>query len=291
MLDPEHLRNFLHVIDTGSLSGAAARAHVTQPALSRQIGLLEEEVGTLLFERTGRGMRPTADGRRLEQRTRPLLRELDALGRDFSKAEIAGPLSIAVTPSIGMDWVARLVESFHKAHPAVTLRLRVVLSGVMGENLAQGRFDLGLLYSPVEHTSVVTSELWQEAAFLVTRRTTKCKADTVTMDEVLERPLILPSSQYGIRSVLEREAIKSNRALRLALEVDSVQLAVALTRQGMGDLVMTERALFDLRSRQLRALRIVRPRLTRVAQLASTEAALLRPVVRAFWEHTVDFGG
>ncbi len=291
MLDPEHLKNFLHVVDTGSLRGAATLAHVTQPALSRQMGLLEDEVGAQLFERTGRGMLPTVDGRRLEQRARPLLRELEGLSRDFSNAAIAGPLSIAVTPSIGMAWVARLVDSFQKLYPDATLRLKVVLSGVMGEALAQGKFDLGLLYSPVEHPSVVTHELWEESAYLVQKRSRKCRPETVTMGEVLDRPLILPTSQYGIRSLLEKEARQRGRGLLPVIEVDSVQLAVALVRQGVGEFVMTERALPDLKSREIQAIRITRPRLFRAAQLASTEASLLRGVVRAFWEHTLEQGG
>lgn len=291
MLDPEHLRNFLHVIDAGSLSGAATRAHITQPALSRQIGLLEDGVGVRLFERTGRGMLATLDGRRLEQRARPLLQQLDSLSRDFAKAQIAGPLSVAVTPSIGMAWMARVVDSFQKKYPAAQLRLIVSLSGVMGEAIVQGKYDLGLLYSPVDHPGLTTTELWEEAAYLLQKkRRGRCQR-TITMDEVLGRQLILPSSQYGLRALLEREASSRGRELRAVLEVDSVQLSVALVRHGVGDFVMTERAVGDVRTSQIEPLRIVRPPLARIAQLASTEASLRRPIVRAFWEFILEEGG
>lgn len=291
MLDPEHLRNFLHVIDAGSLSGAAARAHITQPALSRQIGLLEEGVGVRLFERTGRGMLVTLDGRRLEQRARPLLNQLDSLARDFAKGEIAGPLTIAVTPSIGMAWMARLVDSFQKKYPAARLRLAVALSGAMGEAIVQGKYDLGLLYSPVDHPGLTTTELWEEAAYLLQKKKRGRCQTTITMEEVLGRALILPSSQYGLRALLEREASTRGRTLRPVLEVDSVQLSVALARQGVGDFILTERAASDVKTGSIERLRIVRPRLTRVAELASTESSLRRPVVRAFWEFIVEEGG
>ena len=291
MMDPEHLRNFLHVVDAGSLSGASKRAHITQPALSRQMALLEEEVGALLFERTGRGMLPTLDARRLEQRARPLLKQLDDLARDFSKAEIAGPLAIAVTPTIGMAWMARVVQSFQKKYPGAELRLAVVLSGAMGEAIVQGKYDLGLLYSPVDHPGLVKTQLWEEAAYLLRKKRRGRAVRSITMDEVLSRSLILPSSQYGLRALLDREARVRGRELKPVLQVDSVQLSVALVRQGVGDFILTERAVSDVVARSVEALRITRPHLARVAELASTEASLRRPVARAFWEFVVDAGG
>jgi LysR family nitrogen assimilation transcriptional regulator len=291
MLDPEHLRNFLHVVDAGSLSGASKRAHITQPALSRQMGLLEEEVGVLLFERTGRGMLPTLDGRRFEQRVRPLVKELDTLARDFSKAEIAGPLSVGVSPSIGMAWVARVVELFQKKYPKASLRLGVILSGAMGEAIISGTYDLGILYSPTGHRGLSTVLLWEEALFLLEKGRPERNSRNISVDEVLARPLILPSSRYGLRALLEREATARGIDLQPVLEVDSVQLALALVRQGLGQYVMTERAVRDVRPGSLLARRVGRPPLTRVAELASTEASLERPVVRAFSEFVIEMGG
>lgn len=255
------------------------------------MGLLEEEMGVRLFERTGRGMLPTLDARRLEQRTRPLLKQLDSLAQEFDKAQVAGPVAIAVTPSIGMAWMARVVESFQKKYPAAELRLAVALSGAMGEAIVQGKYDIGLLYSPVEHPGLTTTELWEEAAYLLQRKRRGRAVRTITLDEVLGRRLILPSSQYGLRALLEREARARGRELRPILEVDSVQLSVALVRQGVGDFIITERAVQDVKVGAIEALRISRPPLTRVAELASTEASLRRPVVRAFWEFIVDAGG
>jgi LysR family nitrogen assimilation transcriptional regulator len=190
-----------------------------------------------------------------------------------------------------MDWMARRVESFQKKHPAAQLRLVVVLSGVMGEGIAQGKYDLGLLYSPVDHPGIVTAELWEETAYLMQKKRRGRSQRTICMDEVLGRPLILPSSQYGLRALLEREASVRGRTLRPVLEVDSVQLSVALVRNGVGDFVMTERAVADVKTRAIEPLRIVRPALTRVAQIASTDVTLQRPVVRAFWEFLVEEGG
>ena len=292
MLDPDQLRNFLHVVDLGSQSRAARRAHVTQPALSRQMKLLEEDVGRKLFERTGRGMRLTVDGRRLEMRVRPLLTQLDNLQREFSKAPISGPLTVAVTPSVGMVWTAGVVRAFRKKYPLVNLRVVVALSGAGGEALAQGKFDIGVLYSSVESDTLETAALWEEEAFFVCKKGS-AHADCVSipMKNVLKSSLIVPSSFYGIRALLDEQARELGVALNLELEIDSVQLALELVAHGTGNIILTERALSDMAARRLVAIPIRRPRLLRSAQLASSEASLSRPTVRAFWEFVLQYVG
>src|SRR5690606_868108 len=170
MLDQEHLENFLHVVELGSLSRAAERAHITQPALSRQIKLLEDDIGCELFERTGRGMLPTVQGRRLEARARPLLAQLASLRDEFKDAPISGPLAFVVTPSVGMAWTARLISLFRMRYPAVDLRVAVALSGAIGEAIVRGRFDIGVLYSSTGSEHLVTKELWQEEVFFLCRQ-------------------------------------------------------------------------------------------------------------------------
>jgi LysR family nitrogen assimilation transcriptional regulator len=161
----------------------------------------------------------------------------------------------------------------------------------MGEALVQGKYDLGLLYSPVGHPGLTTVELWEEPAYLLQKKKRGRAQKTITMDEVLRRRLIVPSSQFGLRAILEREATARGTRLCPVLEVDSIQLSMALVRQGVGDFIMTERAVRDVKSGSIAPLRIVRPTLSRVAEIASTEASLRRPVVRAFWEFVQEAGG
>lgn len=289
MLDPEQLRNFLHVLDVGTLSAASRRAHVTQPALSRQMKLLEEEVGVQLFDRTGRGMRPTLEGRRLELKARPLLAELDNLAREFNNAPISGPLTLAVSPSLGMTWTAQVVKAFRKEYPLIDLRVVVTLSGSMGEAIWRGKFDLGLLHSPAASGGLMTADLWdEEAYFLCLRSHPHAKASSITCQNVLKSPLILPSSQHGVRALLEKQASRLGQSVNLEMEIDSVQLGMELVSQGVGNMVLTGRATSDIGARKLVAVPIRRPRLVRSAQLAAVETSLSRATVRAFWEFLVE---
>ncbi len=301
-MDSDALRIFLYVIETGSLTGAATRAHVTQPALSRTIQMLEAELGVELFERTGRGMSPTPEGLELALRTRPLIEQLDRLPYQIRKDEISGPVTLVVTPSIGMRFVARIIETFIQQYPSAKLRTAVLLSGAMGPAIAQGKYDLGLLYSPHTTVQLTAEELWSERTYFVSgarsrRRTydserptrrAKSRSTSIHLAEVLRAPLILPSSESGIFALLEFEAKKLDLVLRPALIIDSVQLALEMVRGGKYGIILTERALADIREKGLRATVITRPALRRSAQVASTELALARPVVRALWNHIIE---
>ncbi len=286
MLDPEQLRNFLHVVDAGSLSKAAGRAHVTQPALSRQVQLLEEQLGCELFLRTARGMQVTAAGRRLEQRARPLLSQLEGLRDEFLRSPVSGPLSVGVSPSVGMTWTARQMRRFAARFPRVQLRVVVLLSGAMAEAIERGRLDVGVLYTPLPDASQFRSRaLWQEPAYFVCRRDhPRARAASISCRRLLASPLILPTASFGIRALLEQRAAALSMALRPHLSVDSLQLGLELVRQGAGNMVLGERAVADAEARDLAAVAVVRPSLVRCAHLATSETSLLRPCVRALWD-------
>ncbi len=283
-MNSEHLRTFLHVCDAGSLSGASRTLHLTQPAISRQIHLLEDSVGSSLFERTGRGMELTERGRWLAGRARTLLLELDGLSEEIHEGPITGRVSIGVSPSVGAVWTAGLVERLRKQLPGIKLHMVFMLSGALGELVARGSLDLGILYSPTVGQGLMTRKLWEESSHLVTsRRSLLARQSTIRLRKVIETPLVLPSSRFGVRALLERHALELEEELRLEAEIDSVQLALELVRRGVGSMILTERALADLDPGDFAALPIVRPRLQRSAQVIVTESSLRRQAVSAVW--------
>ena len=81
----DRLEVFLRIVETGSMGAASRVLHLTQPALSHSLKLLEEELGTPLFERQGRGLVLTAAGRALEPRARALLESAQAIARDVGR--------------------------------------------------------------------------------------------------------------------------------------------------------------------------------------------------------------
>lgn len=291
MFDQEQLQNFLHVFELGSLSEAQKRAHVTQPALSRQIRLLEERIGAELFDRTGRGMTPTDMAERLAARARPLLKQMEGLAQEFSDAPVSGRVTLCVSPSIGMSFTADVIEAFRLAYPLVQMRVVVLLSGAMGEALRAGTVDVGLLHSPAADEGLVTQDLWCEAVDLICPKNHPLtRRRHISLKRALQEPLLLPSSQHGIVALVNRAAAELGVPVKKAMEVDSVQLGLKLVERGLGHLLLTSRVLADAPRSGLRSVRVCRPTLARTAQVATTEGALGRRVVRALFEQMTNPG-
>lgn len=143
------LHYFLAVVEAGSVSAASRRVHVAQPALTRQIRLLEEDLETQLFARHARGMQLTVAGRALVEEARELLdhREriksrLHALGSGLS-----GKLSLGITVThLWVPQVARLLSSYRERYPGVAFEVFPLLSGPQLERLREARLDAGVLY-------------------------------------------------------------------------------------------------------------------------------------------------
>lgn len=151
-LDGRRLHYFLTVADLGSLGRAADVLHIAQPALSRQIRLLEEDVGVPLMERNARGMTLTAAGRAYYPSARRLLDEATAAS---ARAQLAargevGHLRLGFSEIYA--WhpdVLRALQTYRHASPRVTFMVEAMLSGAVTERVLDGHLDLGLAYTGV----------------------------------------------------------------------------------------------------------------------------------------------
>src|SRR3954469_10734762 len=129
-MDLRQLTTFVQVADLGSLSKAAERLRIAQPALSRQIRLLEEELKVTLFTRHGRGMVLTPAGELLRGRASGILRQVEEARADLMEeaGAVRGRVVFGMPPTVGDVLATRLIERFLALHPEV--RLRVVTTAV-----------------------------------------------------------------------------------------------------------------------------------------------------------------
>lgn len=144
MLDLRHLRSLAAIADTGKLTTAAERVHLTQSALSHQIRALEDHHGLTLFERTREGLRFTPAGERLLALARTVLNEVDAAERDLQrlKGQTGGELRIALECHTCFDWLMPVMHTFRQRWPEVEVDL---VAGFHADPLAllkEGKADL-----------------------------------------------------------------------------------------------------------------------------------------------------
>ena len=123
-MDVPQLRTILYVAELGSLSKAADRLRIAQPALSRQVRLLEEELGIRLFDRHGRGMEVTEAGKEVLRHAQRIMQELDEIRATVADedAPLRGHVSIGMPPTVSDILSVPLVSAFQARHPEAKLQ-------------------------------------------------------------------------------------------------------------------------------------------------------------------------
>ncbi|WP_033289202.1 LysR family transcriptional regulator [Amycolatopsis jejuensis] len=146
-MELRQLRYFTAVFSEGSISRAAGSLLISQPALTRQIHVLEREVGTALFERVPSGVQATAAGRALYEHARQLLRLADATREAArSAAPVKEQVEIALPPGIPQDWLLGVVRSIRRRVPDAALSLLDANSTEQLRMLGEGSIDIGLIH-------------------------------------------------------------------------------------------------------------------------------------------------
>lgn len=152
-MDTKKLRYFLAVVEAGSITAAARRIPIAQPALTRQIRLLEESIGARLFERDRKGVSLTQAGRYLHAASRRLLAELDGMAKRTRAISdgYSDDLSIGITTIHScIPGISSLISRFRTQHPGIRLTLEIMLSGPQSRAIVDGSLDAGILFTEQE---------------------------------------------------------------------------------------------------------------------------------------------
>ena len=265
----QQLEYFVRVAELGSFSKASLVLRVAQSALSRQIRSLETDLRQTLFMRNGRGVCLTEAGNRLFEHSIGIL-ELVARARedmDSRRGEPGGRVVIGLPPSLSRHLTPVLVDTFRRELPLAKLAVVEGLSAHIGEWLASGRVDVGLMHNPdplatIETTPILEEELCLISAARKTRSRRNGASVPIRFAELSERQLILPEQSHVIRRLLDSQAALAGIKLNIAWEVSSVPAIVDLVLAGYGDAVLSENAAAAWgRTKELEARPISDPRL------------------------------
>ncbi|OLL33291.1 transcriptional regulator [Burkholderia sp. SRS-W-2-2016] len=286
-MEIKELRSFVHIARVGSFSRAAAELYVAQPALSRQIAKLEEELGTALFVRHGRGVRLTSGGAQLLERAEMIINFVAQTGEQVraSGDRLSGHIALGLPPAIGVHVSAPIVEAFRARWPAVGLHIREGLSSSLQEWLLDRRVDLAIVYNQPALEAFDVLPLCSETMVIVgppddtviERR----GGEPLRIRDLAELPLIVPGFPHANRRVLEQAAVQHGVHLRIVLEVDSVTLTKALVKRGLGYSLLTYTAIQqEVERGELCALPIERPAIRSTVSLATLREQRASRLVR-----------
>lgn len=236
-MDFRQLRTFSCVAELGSLSKASDKLRIAQPALSRQIKLLEHELRAELFTRSGRGMVLTEAGRLLLARTSGIVRQIDQIRDDIQSAAGApsGRVVLGLVPTVSCVLSARLARRTVETYPGISLCIVESYSGHLIEWLHRGEMDLAIIYGPPADLHLAIQRLGRDRIVAVgPRGSALAKKKQVGMDWLLRQKLVLPSHSHGLRALIERAAAKRRVKLDVQLEADSFRVLTSLVEEGLG---------------------------------------------------------
>ncbi|QYN39326.1 LysR family transcriptional regulator [Pseudonocardia sp. DSM 110487] len=236
-MELRQLTALVTVAEVGSVTKAAKLLHVVQPAVTRQIRLLEEELGVPLFQRTRHGMVPTPAAEVLIMRARRALRELDAARAELrpEPGEVAGIVSVGLLESV-LDILAQpLTDAVARRHPGIELRLFTGYSGHLQQWLDTGEVDLSLLYNLSDTPSLSVVPLVREQLWAVAPPDAGLSADSpVAWATVLAQPLVLPVTGHGLRALIDRARSAVPMEPRTVVQTNSMLLQKKLVLAGHG---------------------------------------------------------
>jgi len=160
-MDLKQLEYFVRVAEVGSFTRAANALNIAQPALSRQIRLLEVELHQNLLTRNGRGASPTEAGKLLLEHGRGILHQISRAKEELGRVRgaLAGRVAIGMPPSVSKIVAVPLIREFRKTMPDATLSIMEGLSVAMHEALLTGRLDIALLYNATPAPGFVMVEV------------------------------------------------------------------------------------------------------------------------------------
>lgn len=236
-MDLQRLKYFVAVADAGSFSRAAAAVHLTQPSLSRQVQLLEEELGHRLLERTGRGAVPTEAGQSLLAHARAIFDLADRARADMLDRQRSprGRITVGLPPRVAHVITGDLVERFRAQFPDAGISVMEDLSIRLRESLVAGTLDMAIAFDPPPSPQIHCETLVREPLVLVSRAALPAR---LRLSEVARRPLVMPSRPNALRRLLEEHTGPHGHALDVVAEVDSVLTLLSLVARGVGDTVL-----------------------------------------------------
>jgi LysR family transcriptional regulator, nitrogen assimilation regulatory protein len=236
-MEIRRLRYFVRVAEDGSLTKAAGVLRVAQPALTRQIRLLEAELGVALFSRTARGMQLTEEGEYLRSCVVGPLRAMELALQNVRSLSprIEGNFAIGMPSSLGDILAAPLALRMSADFPNIKLRIMEGITGSLIDWLHRGMLDFALLEEQSRDDRLTDREVLSQRLMLVGAANSSVNPHRViTFEKLTKLPVILPTHHLGIRGVFNDALAKLRANADIRFEADSCKLIKELVATGMG---------------------------------------------------------
>jgi LysR family transcriptional regulator, nitrogen assimilation regulatory protein len=273
IMDTKQLKTFLTVVDTKNITRAAEILHLVQPAVSRHIKLLEEDLGVELFERARHGMVLTKNGQMLVDYARRSMLELERARAAIhgSQNGIGGLVTLGLLPSAVDVLAAPLLKEIGRNYPAIKVRFAVAYTGTLIQWMETGEIDCALIYGSERSSHIKLQPLVEEPLWVIgSPQFKKRLKKSIALNELAMHPMVLPSAPHGIRTLVDHACAVTNVQLNIVAEANALSAQRILVLNGMGLTILPPMAVTDdLNSGQLIGCPLTSPNISRSIALAT----------------------
>lgn len=276
-----------------SITRAAEKLHMTQPATSLAIREMEEYYHTKLFERSGRGIRVTSAGTRLYPSAARLLSLYDEMDAEMKNWDTSGRLRIGSSISIGSCILPQLINRFSKKYPELELYVKVDSSDVIEQNILENHLDFALIEGSVH------SEKFKSSVFLDDELVPVCSrfhplagAEDIELDSLKKEHFLMREPNSGTRQLADSSFALKNFQIKPTWESTSTAALINAVSIGLGISILPKRMLEkQLRMHQIASFTIRDLDLKRHYSLIYHENKFVSPTMQEFFDMLEDIKG
>jgi DNA-binding transcriptional LysR family regulator len=248
-MDTQNLKAFVAVAHTRSFSAAADELYLTQPAVSKRINLLEQQLDTRLFDRIGRQVSLTEAGRALLPRANSILQGIADAKQEISdlQGKVRGKFKIVTSHHIGLHRLPSILRTYATEFPNVELDIQFKDSEDAYNRVLTGEFDLGVVTrAPSADPRICSDTIWQDKlVFVAAQNHPLSQINLLTLKEVSKYPALLPEKKFLTTRIVEDLFQKHNLEVRTILSTNYLETIRALISVGYAWGVLPEIMLTD----------------------------------------------
>lgn len=289
-MDTQNLKAFLLVAETGSFSLAAQKLHLTQPAVSKRVAQLEEQLAIELFDRIGRNVSVTEAGQALLPHALAVQQELQAAEQSIRDLEggVAGDLRLATSHHIGLHRLPPLLSYFSTAFPDVKIDIDFMDSEQAYELVMQGSVELAVVtLAPTSEASIITLPVWQDPLdFMAHKDHALAHATQVDLGALSQHPAILPGLNTYTGQIVKRLFDRHGLPLQVSMATNYLETIRMMASVGLGWTVLPR----SMRDSSLTTLKVGEDRIERTLGMVYHRRRSLSRAARAFMDALTALG-
>lgn len=287
-----HMRIFVAVCSANSITRAAEKLHIAQPAVSVAVRELEDYYGVKLFDRMSRRLYLTDMGRNFLEYAAHIVALFDDMERSIRQWEHAGKLRIGASITIGTHLMPRYVNAFYKDHPQSSVDVFIGSSDIIEKKILQNGLDFALIEGTVHSQSILCETFTTDRlAVICSPDDPLCGKETVTIAHLLSRPLLLRETGSGTRELFDHALASLEYGYTPAWESTSTEALINATGEGLGVSVLPYMLVQDaLKKGAVVELQIEGLHLNRGLHVIRHKNKLLTGLAKEFIEMCRNFG-